>query len=480
MYGLDMYQTIKTLLSQGHSQRKISRELGLHRKTVKEIAERIDRGEGPGQYTRKLKLSDFEDQLREWEPHLTGVLIHERLVNEYGLAVSYRTVSRYLAQLRQVSQESYVPLVCGPGEEAQVDFGDAGRFELAEGGKCKVWVFVMTLSHSRYSYHEVVRDQRVETFIRCHRHAFEFFGGVPQRVKLDNLKAGVLAPSFYEPILQQQYAEFLAHYGCAGTPCRVRKPEHKGKVESGVNYVKNNFFRGLKPSERNWEGLQAKLAIWTTKANARKHGTTREVVCQAFERGEKSALMSLPPTRYEMMRWEQRKVNRYGHISFDCSYYSVPHSLVGQQIVVQSNGSVLRVIHQHQEVAMHPIASKPGTYLTRQEHLPAYKQEQSIDHFREKMAQIGPQALALLDALFLHDRHHWKEKVRGIWSLRKKHPFPIIERAAALALEYQLYSYRSLRDICTRLEHPPDTEPIQQIANSQEGFHHDLASYDHL
>ena len=76
--------------------------------------------------------------------------------------------------------------------------------------------------------------------------------------------------------------------------------------------------------------------------------------------------------------------------------------------------------------------------------------------------------------------HHWKEKARGIWSLRKKHEGQILERACSLALEYQLYSYRSVRDICTRLEHPPDTEPNYQIANSQEGFHHDLASYDKL
>lgn len=480
MYRLDMYHTIKTLLGQGHSQRKIARELGIHRRTVKRIADRIECDDGPGQYDRSLKLSDFEAQILEWESTLTSVLIHERLVEEHGLEVSYSTVSRYVRRLRGESQESFVPMICGPGEEAQVDFGDAGRFMLKDGGSCRVWVFVITLSHSRYSYQEVVRDQRVETFIRCHRNAFEYFGGVPERVKLDNLKAGVMAPSFYEPVLQQQYAEFLAHYDCAGTPCRVRKPEHKGKVESGVKYVKNNFFRGLKKKERSWDGLQGKLSNWTEKANARKHGTTRKVVCEVFEASEKEALLPLPQRRYDFMRWEQRKVNRYGHISFDCSYYSVPHSLVGKEVIAQSNGSVLRVLANNQEVALHEIASEPGTYITRQEHLPDYKQEQSIDDFREKMTQIGPQALALLEAIFTHNRNHWKDKARGIWSLRKQHEYEIIDKACSLALDYQLYSYRSVKDICTRLEHPPDTEPIHQIANSDQGFHHDLASYDTL
>lgn len=480
MYGLDMYHTIKTLLAQGHSQRKIARELGIHRKTVKRISDRIEQGEGPGQYDRSLKLSDFEAKLREWEPKLTGVLIHERLVADYGLEVSYRTVSRYLRQLRSASQESFVPMVCGPGEEAQVDFGDAGRFKLKDGSSCRVWVFVMTLSHSRYSYEEVVRDQRVETFIRCHRNAFEYFGGVPARVKLDNLKAGVMAPSFYEPVLQQQYAEFLAHYGCVGTPCRVRKPEHKGKVESGVKYVKNNFFRGLKQEDRCWEGLQDKLSAWTQKANSRKHGTTRQIVREAFEASEKAALLPLPSTRYDFMRWEQRKVNRYGHITFDCSYYSVPHNLVDKEVIVQSNGAVLRVLINQQQVALHEIASNPGTYITRQEHLPDHKQEQSIDHFREKLAQIGPQTLALLEAIITHNRNHWKDKARGIWSLKKQHASEIIDKACSLALEYQLYSYRSVKDICIRLEHPPAPQSIHEIVTSEQGFHHDLASYDHL
>jgi hypothetical protein len=265
-----------------------------------------------------------------------------------------------------------------------------------------------------------------------------------------------------------------------GTPCRVRKPEHKGKVESGVKYVKNNFFRGLKKGDRTWDGLQNKLSAWTEKANRRKHGTTREIVREAFTASEKPALLPLPAKRYDFMRWEQRKVNRYGHITFGCSYYSVPHNLVGKEVIAQSNGSVLRILANNQEVALHEIASKPGAYVTRQEHLPDYKQEQSIDDFREKLAQIGPQTLALLEAILTHNRNHWKDKARGIWSLRKQYAHAIIDKACSLALDYQLYSYRSVKDICARLEHPPDPEPIHEIANSQEGFHHDLASYDHL
>ena len=100
-----------------------------------------------------------------------------------------------------------------------------GLFKNEEGKQCKIWVFVCVLSHSRYAYYELVKDQTVETFIRCHEGAFHFFGGVPKIVRIDNLKAGVLEVNFYEPIYQD-----LKHYGASGITCRVRRGQDKGKV----------------------------------------------------------------------------------------------------------------------------------------------------------------------------------------------------------------------------------------------------------
>ena len=99
----------------------------------------------------------------------------------------------------------------------------------------------MVLSHSRYAYYQLATTQKLSSFIECHYKAFEYFGGVPKTVKLDNLKAGVITPDFYEPLLQEQYAGFLAHYSSAPIACKVRRPEEKGKVESAIKYVKNNF-----------------------------------------------------------------------------------------------------------------------------------------------------------------------------------------------------------------------------------------------
>lgn len=475
MYGVAMHHTIKTLLSKGRSQRSISRELGINRSVVRRVALEIESSEPPGRYQREKKLVGYQDQIKTWlESELTGVLIHQRLVEDYGLEVSYGTVRRMIGELK--SQEVFIPLHSDPGEEAQVDFGYLGQFE-RNGKMIKVWIFCMLLSHSRYAYYEVVTDQSIPTFLRCHQHGFEYFRGVPATVKLDNLKAGVLKPDFYEPLIQHQYAACLAHYGSAPITARVRRPEDKGKVESGIKYVKNNFVKGLR--HRKWDELVRDLARWNEQVcNQRTHGTTRKVPTTVFAQVEKPALSSLPDQRFEIYRIEQRKVNRMGHISFYCNSYSVPHIHVGKTLTVKSNGRVLRVFDQEEEVALHTIAEESGQYITHESHKPPHKQHKDQDHYREKLQGIGPQAVAFMEALFVHDSHHWKDKIRGVLSLRRFYDLILIEKACERALAHQAYSYLTVKNICQQklVELPADPPTTHQMG----GFGHELSIYDQL
>lgn len=476
MYGVVMHNTIKTLLEKGKSQRAIARELGISRKVVRRINTELKEGQPPSRYQRDKKLSAYEDQIKSYlESDLSAVLIHRRLEQKHGLQVSYTNVRRFVAQLKD--QEAYVPIHTAVAEEAQVDFGYLGKFEKADGTFVKVWVFNMVLSHSRYAYYEIVTDQSVLSFIRCHIHAFEFFGGVPQWVLLDNLKAGVIQPDFYEPLLQEHYSEFLAHYGCAGKPCRVRKPEHKGKVESGIKYLKNNFVKGLE--HRNYDRLIRELEQWNTQiCNKRTHGTTRKIPLEVFNQVEKEALATLPAQRYDIWQWEERKVNRMGHISFRCNYYSVPYEYIGQQLRVKSNGSLIKIFCDHQEVALHQVSKERGCYITRPEHLPVHKQPKGLDYYQSKLEQIGPAAVAMMQAFIKQDPNHWKEKTQGILSLKKIYPLSMIENACQRALQFKSYSYLSIKNICQK----GLVSDVQEDAlpDNLGGFNHDLALYDQL
>lgn len=280
MYQVAMYHTVKTLLSQGRSQREIARELSLCRKTVgrikKALAEGLDR---PAAQVRSKRLDAYAELIARYhEEGLSALLIHQRLKREQGLQVSYPSVARWVEALKQ--KEVYIPIHSPAGEEAQVDFGYLGKF-LYLGKWVKAWIFCMVLSYSRHAYYQVVSNQKLATFIACHQRGFEYFGGVIRIVKLDNLKAGVITPDFYQPRIQEQYAAFLAHYGCAPLPCRVRTPQHKGKVESGIKYVKNNFLKDLR--SREWEQLVCALKVWNEEVcNRRVHGTTRRIPGEVF------------------------------------------------------------------------------------------------------------------------------------------------------------------------------------------------------
>lgn len=196
MYGMDTHITVKTLLSNGVSRRKIAEQLGIHRRVIKRIERELAKDSSRAGYHREKLLAGFEQPIKDFlAADLTAELIHQKLVKDHSLSVSYATVSRFVRQLK-ADVESFVPMPCFAGEEAQVDFGYLGVFDRGDGKKVKVWVFCMVLSHSRLGYFQAVTDQSVETFIRCHIRAFEAFCGTPRMVRLDNLKAGVTVPDF--------------------------------------------------------------------------------------------------------------------------------------------------------------------------------------------------------------------------------------------------------------------------------------------
>jgi len=180
------------------------------------------------------------------ESDLSIVRIHEKL-KDVGCLRSYSSLKQYIGKIK-LQSNICVRFHSQPGEEAQVDFGYVGLMpDLKENGKRKkAWVFNMRLSYSRLDYYEVVFDQTVATFIRCHENAFRSFGGVPQVVKIDNLKAGILEAHFYEPVYQRIYKQFADHCGFEAIPCRVRQPQENGKVERSQRTDLDEFYSALR------------------------------------------------------------------------------------------------------------------------------------------------------------------------------------------------------------------------------------------
>jgi hypothetical protein len=307
----------------------------------------------------------------------------------------------------------------------------------------------MRLSYSRLDYYEVVYDQRVETFIQCHINAFNYFGGIPQYIKIDNLKAAILKANFYEPIYQELYKNFASHYGFHPLPCRIRRPNDKGKVESGIKYVKHNFFSGRKFSDE--KEVKERLFKWYTRANHRIHGTIRKVPKEVFEKEEKAKLIPLPQEEFKLAKVGSRKVYHDCHIYVDYNYYSVPFEYVGKEVEIELTKNLLKVFYQGKEIALHPRLTDRGNFSTKPSHYPAYKRYSDTEYqekYQAKMAHLGTYTEQLFFLVIKEHPRDWNRTVQGILSLGKTYPDEVIEAACRRALSFGVTRYSVIRNIC--------------------------------
>ena len=259
----------------------------------------------------------FQDEVRDWvRQGIAGCTIHQALMRKYGFTGAYSSVRRFIAKIKQTPPKATVMLDFAPGEAVQVDFGAGPEITDAVTGEViKTHFFVMTLAWSRHQYAEIVRDQKIETWLGCHRRAFEFFGGVPARVIIDNPKCAITKACYHDPEVQRSYEAFAEEYGFLISPCPPREPQKKGRVESGVKFIKINFL----PTRtfRSLHDANAQLLEWVMGyAGNRTHGTTKTQPLALFAETEKHILRPLPDVPPELAVWAKVKLHGNCHVEF--------------------------------------------------------------------------------------------------------------------------------------------------------------------
>ena len=457
MLEVDMKTTIKTLYQKGYNKTQIGRMLGIDRKTVRKVLKDDANQKETGQGTQESVWPSMLDEYREYieiqlGKELSITRIHQDLQKEFGVECGYTTLRDYVAKLRRNIPHAYMVLHSLPGEEAQVDFGYIGTLKV-NGSPRKAWVFIMSLSYSRYMYAAITLDQSVQTFIRCHTEAFHYFGGVPQTVKIDNLKAAIVETDFYEPTVQRTYAAFAQHYGFLPNPCRVYTPTDKGKVESNVKYVKDNCFKG-----RDFADLQEAqrfLSEWLSDtANRRKHGTTGKQPEKVFLEAEKEKLAPLPAQDFIFSKSGSATVRTDCHIVHEGNFYSVPYAYIGMDVDVIEVNHLLKIYYAGKEIALHSLCENAkGEHVTDKNHYPSTKnvsQKELLSSYRTKMAEVGSGAAAFLEAFKdteMYQCHHYRS-ISGILALRKKYGDDTVDKACARACHYGNITYRAVKKIC--------------------------------
>jgi transposase len=427
----------------------------------------------PPQMTSSLaSYQEFVEQLLDQGVEMTA--IWQRLRESYQYQGSYSAVRRFVQRLRPKETEAFVRVQTKPGEEMQVDFGNAGQlFDPVTGRLRSAYVFVATLGYSRHQYAELVFDQKVPTWLALHRRAFESFGGVPERVVPDNLKPAVLKALVHDPILGEAYRRLALHYGFLVSPTVPYTPRHKGKVESGVHYVKRNFLAGQEFVDLSV--ANQRLAVWVREvAGTRIHGTTRQVPLRLFYDYEQALLQPLPATPFTLLQIKPVKVHPDCHVIIDGSYYSAPYQYINQTLEAHVSEQMVELYAGLELVATHVRNTRPGQWQTRLEDYPPAKAAYLIQtpaYCRQQASRIGPATRQLIDTLLGERPLQRLRAVQAILGLGQSVGPDRLEAACARALFYGDVRYRRVKQILNAaLDREPLPEPPSPPPSSSQPF----------
>lgn len=414
------------------------------------------------QQPRNSLVEPHAAQVLRWASEgVSGVAIHQCLVRDHGFTGAYNSVKRFL-QAHRPGPSATIILDFKPGEAAQVDFGSGPRLmDWAAEKEIKTWFFVMTLAFSRHQYLEFVLDQKVETWLGCHRRAFEFFGGVPRKVIIDNPKCAITRACYTEPKVQRAYAEYAEEYGFLISPCPVGDAAKKGIVESGVKYVKRGFlplrtFRDL--PDMNRQGREWVLGT----AGNRTHGTTKERPLSRFTEVEQAFLKQLPAVPPEIAAWESVKLHPDCHVTYDNRRYSAPHPLIGQYLWLRATETTVQIFHEESLVATHVRQVRLGKPSTINDHYPPNAQAYLMatpQWCLQQAEKVGEYCLELIEALFADKVLDKLRSAQGVIRMADKYGHKRLEAACTRAIAHNTPTYAAIKSI---LEKGLDQEPARQ------------------
>lgn len=488
--NVTQFATVLDRLRDGHRRPDICRELKVPRRRVREIRalaqqqgwlesaapppeevlqdawETLNNAKGLPQPN---VTAPHRELIQTWlKKNYDAKTIWSALKRQHGFAGSYSSVWRLVQQLQAADPDVVVRLQFAPGEVGQVDFGSGPMiYDLARCKERKTWFFVMTLAFSRHQYAELVWDQSVETWLRCHSNAFRFFGGVVSKVIIDNLKSAITKACRYDPQVQRSYAEFARAYGFQISPCVVRTPEHKGRVEAGVKYIKRSFLNSPRTFRHLADGCRQLLDWVMGEAGNRVHGTTQQQPLALFAEEEKSALKPLPAEPVELAVWKTVKLHPDCHVQLNRSYYSAPHRYVGRELDLRATPNQVTLFDQLTLVACHPRATRPGTWMTNYDHLPPEKTAHLLQTPQWCLAEAEKVGEACSEFMLelLGDRVVDRLRAaQGLLRLRKKFGTRRLEAACRRALAFGNIQFKAVKRI---LDQGLDQQPLDVTDEGQ-------------
>jgi transposase len=468
MISYELFCHIRQLAEEQLNAAQIATQLHLDSKTVTKWMARA-KYQQRQKVKRPSKLDPFKGQivtLLEAHPY-TSQQIFQRLKSQ-GYTGGYSILKELVGLLRPVRKSAYLTLAFAPGQCAQVDWGSFGWVQVGSTRR-RLSFFVMVLCYSRLLYVEFTLGQSMEWFLACHQHAFEFFGGTPEKVMIDNLKTGVLShPLGGATQFHPRYLDFAAHYGFKPVACGVRQANEKGRVENAVGYIKGNFLAGL--AIPGFDALGPAANQWLREvANVRLHGETRRQPLELFAE-EKPRLRPLPVLAYDPALIKTVPVSSRCRVNFDANHYSIPSLYAGQKLTLKVYPDRLCFFYREKLIATH---------------VRSFERRQDVrnpDHERELVAQrirarqqtllaaflnLTPQAQLYyrkLEEKRLNPPHH----VQKIVALSELYGPDQVARAIADAIAFEAYGCDYIANLLQQRQTDPATPAALHLTRRQD------------
>jgi transposase len=371
-----------------------------------------------------------------------AVGIWQDLVDRHGFAGGYQSVKRFVRALHGASSpEARVIIETRPGEECQVDYGTGPMVRDPDSGKYRrTRLFVMTLGCSRKSVRLLTFKSSSRIWAELHEQSFRRLGGSTRVVVLDNLREGVLSPDIYDPGLNPLYRDVLAHYSVTALPCKVRDPDRKGKVESGVNHAQMTPLKGKK--FESLKDAQAYLDHWESHwADTRIHGRTKRQVAAMFAE-EKPFLQALPLEPFRYYQYGVRTVHLDGCVEVEAAYYGAPPGWVGRQVNVQWDAMFVRLLDPRTgQLLREHLSGKRGGHRIRDEDRPRRTPPQLLQ-LLARAHKAGVNIGTVCDAIHARQGELGTRRILGVLDLTKQYGSAACDGACAVALELRVPEYR--------------------------------------
>lgn len=463
----------------------VARRYGVHH-TVVRRALRDDAGERPAPTSALDRFKPYiVERLVEF-PELTSVRLHEELVAR-GLSLGVTQLRRYVAQVRPPRpRKAYLRIETDPGEQAQVDWGSFGHMRIGSGQR-PLSVFSMVLSWSRALFLDFALDQQMETFLRMHRAALDFFGGVPRKIVYDNLKSVVLHHVGSTVQFNPRFLGFAGHYLFEATAAPVRYPEYKGRVEASIKYIRSSFFYGR--AFASLDDLRAQAAAWRDQvANERLHATTRERPSQRLL-VERQRLRALPERPFDTDLVIPMIVSKEARVRLDTNTYSVPVEFVGKSVFLRADDRTVRVVCDGKEIARHARSWDRRRHVEDPAHTAKLLERRKGARGpkrKERLAEMSPAARVYLQEI-ARRRIHLSHEVDKLLRLVDEYGEAEVTAALAECIAQKTFGARFVRARCDQArfarglpEPPPPVVTGNPFADDLVVEPHPMETYDAL